>query len=146
MFLLGLPKIHIFHVCLVWPQVRWLLLLSSNCNIVRLSNILWWQQLFRTTSICAYRFAMTLRCFKGTSTHNLADTCDVRLFYMYYIERKRRRKKVHKLHIMNLSLKYKNLILLAICIRWRKKIHTVRPQTAIKPSKNTDSLVLVASC
>lgn len=34
----GLPKIHIFHDCLVWPLVTWLLLLSSNWNIVRLPN------------------------------------------------------------------------------------------------------------
>lgn len=94
MFLLGLPKIHIFHVCLVWPQVRWLLLLSSNCNIVRLPNILWWQQLFRKTGKCAYRFATPLRCFKvaALTTLQIPVMSDCSICIILKKERKKRRK------------------------------------------------------
>lgn len=95
MFLLGLPKIHIFHVCLVWPQVRWLLLLSSNCNIVRLWNILWWQQLFRKTGKYAYRFATPLRCFKvaALTTLQILGMSDCSICIILKKERKKKKKR-----------------------------------------------------
>lgn len=67
----GLPKTHIFHVCLVWPQVRQLLLLSTNQNIGRLTNFVFCQQPLRKIAKCARWFATPLRCLKVAFLTNL---------------------------------------------------------------------------